>query len=69
MPFTKTADFAALYIAFVSLINLWSIPYDFITAHKPSCHTARHVKMEDSHQSYGRQTAITNNDVRVIKLP
>ena len=43
-PFTQMSinqhcQLCLTVIAFINLISFWSIPYDFITAHSPSCHT------------------------------
>ena len=40
-PFTQMSinQLCLTVIAFINMISFWSIPYDFITAHSPSCHT------------------------------
>jgi len=37
--FSNMAVFVSAYIAHISITNVQSLPYDFVTAHSPSRHT------------------------------
>ena len=44
LPFTSTADCAFSYSIFRKETIFWLTLYDFMTAHKPSCHTESNVR-------------------------